>query len=255
MRHLPALTWLALLGSAVPLAPAALTAQNAPTRLVVESKTSLAWWQMNPHYEHLWATTCPADPSWQPGEGRDPGQYTDYGSRPKTIAAGRLETRIPLFPRFRVRPLCRQALKGEIAIQDTVRWRGVKGRVSVIAESLFTGLEMRDKYERRVVLETGRYPELTFTIDSLVDVQPGDTIRATAVGTFEAHGVARPTRAAVTAWRDPAGFRVRAQFDFPARALTDEFGMDQWALSMGVGMKRWKTLHVGVDVVFRPAGS
>jgi hypothetical protein len=246
------MTWLALLASA---APAAIQAQNVPTRLVVERKTSLAWWQINPHYEHLWATTCPADPSWQPGEGRDPGQYTDYGSRPVTIAAGRLETRIPLFPRFRVRPLCRQAMAGEITVQDTVRWRGVRGRVSVIADSLFTGLAMRDKYARRVVLETGRYPELTFTIDSLVDVQPGDTIRATAVGTFEAHGALRPMRAAVTAWRDPAGFRVRAQFEFPARALTDEFGMDTWALSMGVGMKRWKTLHMGIDIILRPAGS
>jgi len=252
MRRLRALTCLGLLASA---APVVLPAQNAPTRLVVESKTSLAWWQINPHYEHLWATTCPADPSWQPGEGRDPGQYTDYASRPKTIAAGRIDPRVPLFPRFRVRPLCREAVRGEVTIQDTVRWRGVQGRVRVIADSLFSGLEMRDKYERRVVLKTGRYPELTFTIDSLVDVLPGDTIRAVAVGTFEAHGVARPTRAAVTAWRDPAGFRVRAQFDFPARALTDEFGMDQWALSMGVGMKRWKTVHVGVDVILRPVGS
>ena len=246
------LTWVALLAS---VAPPAVQAQTAVTRLVVERKTSLAWWQINPHYEHLWATTCPADPSWQPGEGRDPGQYTDYGSRPVTMAAGRLETRIPLFPRFRVRPLCRQAVHGEIAVQDTVRWRGVKGRVIVIADSLFTGLEMRDKYERRAVLETGRYPELTFTIDSLVEVLPGDTMRAVAVGAFQAHGVTRPTRAAVTAWRDPAGFRVRAQFEFPASALTDEFGMDEWALSMGVGMKRWKTVHVGVDVILRPAGS
>ena len=237
------------------LAAAPLAAQAGPGRWVVDRKTSLAWWQMNPHYEHLWATTCPADPSWQPGEGRDPGQYTDYTTRPKTIAAGRIESRVPLFPRFRVRPLCREALRGELTIQDTVQWRGVRGSVSVVADSLFSGLEMRDKYERRVVLETGRYPELRFTIDSLVDVQPGDTIRATAVGAFEAHGVARPTRAAVTAWRDAAGFRVRAQFDVPARALTDEFGMSTWALSMGVGMKRWKTLHVGVDLILRPAGS
>jgi len=47
------------------LAAAPLAAQ---TRWVIDRKTSLAWWQMDPHYEHLWATTCPADPSWQPGE-------------------------------------------------------------------------------------------------------------------------------------------------------------------------------------------
>lgn len=252
MRIRSALTWLTLMASA---APTGLQAQSGTARLAVDGKTSLAWWQINPHYEHLWATTCPADPSWQPGEGRDPGQYTDYGSRPPTIAAGRLDTRIPLFPRFRVRPLCRSAVRGEVTVQDTLRWRGVRGRVSVIADSLFTGLAMRDKYERRAVLETGRYPELTFTIDSLVDVLPGDTIRAVAIGTFEAHGVARPTRAAVTAWREPAGLRVRAQFEFPASALIDEFGMDKWALGLGVTLKRWKTVHVGVDVILRPAGS
>lgn len=249
MRRLRALTCLGLLASA---APVVLPAQNAPTRLVVESKTSLAWWQINPHYEHLWATTCPADPSWQPGEGRDPGQYTDYASRPKTIAAGRIDARVPLFPRFRVRPLCRDAVSGEVSIQDTVRWRGVQGRVSVIADSLFTGLEMRDKYARRAVLETGRYPEITFTIDSLVDVQRGDTTRVIAVGTLTVHGNTKPIRAPVLAWQETAGLRVRAQFSVPARALTDEFHLPEWALGMGVGMKRWKTLHMGVDLVLRP---
>jgi hypothetical protein len=237
------------------LAAAPLAGQAGPGRWVVERKTSLAWWQMNPHYEHLWATTCPADPSWQPGEGRDPGQYTDYTTRPKTVAAGRIESRVPLFPRFRVRPLCREALRGEVTIQDTVHWRGVRGTVSVIADSLFTGLEMRDKYARRAVLETGRYPEIVFTIDSLVDVQRGDTTRATAIGTFTVHGNTTPISAPVLAWREAAGLRVRAQFSVPARALTDEFHLPEWALGMGVGMKRWKTLHMGVDLILRPAGS
>ncbi|MEX2155726.1 MAG: hypothetical protein WD773_02670 [Gemmatimonadales bacterium] len=64
-----------------------------------------------------------------------------------------------------------------------------------------------------------------------------------------------PMRAPVLAWRDAAGLRVRAQFAVPARALTDQFGMSTWALGMGVAMKRWKTLNVGVDVILRPAGS
>lgn len=248
MRCRPALTWLLLAGTV----PLTLPAQTAPARLVVEGTTSLAWWQINPHYEHLWATTCPADPSWQPGEGRDPGQYTDYGSRPPTIAAGRLETRIPLFPRFRVRPLCRQAVRGEVTIQDTVRWRGVQGKVRVIADSLFSGLEMRDKYARRAVLETGRYPEIAFTIDSLVAVQRGDTTRAYAMGTLAVHGNALSIRAPVRAWRETAGLRVLAEFSVPARALTDDFHLPEWALGMGVGMKRWQTLHMGVDLILRP---
>jgi YceI-like domain len=236
----------------LPLAAAPLAAQAGPARWSIDRKTSLAWWQMDPHYEHLWATTCPADPSWQPGEGRDPGQYTDYTWRPTTVAADRHDARIPLFPRFRVRPLCREAVRGEISATDGATLRGVKGTVTLIADSLFTGLEMRDKYARRAVLETSRYPDITFAIDSLVDVQRGDTTHATAVGTFTVHGVPKPMRAPVTTWQDPAGLRVRAQFSIPARALTDDFGMSIWALGMGVGMKRWKTLNMGVDLILRP---
>jgi len=235
------------------LAAAPLAAQTGPARWVVDRKTSLAWWQMDPHYEHLWATTCPADPSWQPGEGRDPGQYTDYSWRPKTSAAGRSDPRVPLFPRFRVRPLCREAVRGEITAADANALRGVRGSVTLIADSLFTGLEMRDKYARRAVLETGRYPEITFTIDSLVDVQRGDTTRATAVGTLTVHDNAMAIRAPVLAWQETAGLRVRAQFSIPAASLTSEFHLSEWALSMGVGMRRWKTLHMGIDVILKPA--
>jgi hypothetical protein len=236
------------------LAAAPLAGQAGPTRWVIDRKTSLAWWQMDPHYEHLWATTCPADPSWQPGEGRDPGQYTDYSRRPKTIAAGRSDSRIPLFPRFRVRPLCRDAVRGEITAADGATLRGVRGTVTLIADSLFTGLEMRDKYARRAVLETARYPEIVFTIDSLVDVQRGgeDTTRATAVGTLTVHDIAKAIRAPVLAWQDAGGTRVRAQFSIPATSLTSEFHLSEWALGMGVGMRRWKTLYMGIDVILKP---
>lgn len=249
MRSLKLVTVLAFVGSG---AVAELSAQSR--RLAVESKTSLAWWQIDPHYEHLWATTCPADPSWQPGEGRDPGQYTDYATRPKTIAAARSDARIPLFPRYRVRSNCRQALRGEVAIEDPIRMRGVRGTITLIADSLFTGLEMRDAYARRVIMETGRHPEITFTIDSLVDVQQGDTIRAKAAGSFRLHGGTHPMLAPLVAWRDPAGLRVQAQFAFPAPMLVNEFQMTKWGLGMGVVMKRWKTIHVGVDVILNPAG-
>lgn len=222
-------------------------------RMRVEGKTSLAWWQIDPHYEHLWSTTCPADPSWQPGEGRDPGLYTDYGSRPQTIAADRSDKRIPLFPRYRVRPICRQAVSGELTIADPVGLRGVRGTVTVLADSLTTGLTMRDVYERRAVFETPRHPEITFTIDSLTDVQRGDTIRAVAVGMLSIRGIAAPVRAPLIATRDPAGLRVRTQFFIPAPALIDIYHMSKVALSMGVIMKRWKTIHMGVDLILLPA--
>ena len=249
MRYLSTILSLAL----VLLGVSGLGAQSH--HMTVDGKTSLAWWQIDPHYEHLWSTTCPADPSWQPGEGRDPGQYTDYTVRPKTIAADRSDSRIPLFPRYRVRPVCRQAVSGDVTMDDPARLRGVRGRIVILADSLYTGLRMRDIYERRAVLETGRYPEIIFTLDSLVDVQHGDTIRATAVGKLTVHGVTEAIRAPVMATHDPAGLRVRTQISMPAPALTEVFLMSKVALSMGVVMKRWKTIHMGVDVVLKPVGS
>jgi hypothetical protein len=246
------LAW-ALLTSSLCAAAGLLEGQSS--RMRVDVKTSLAWWQIDPHYEHLWSTTCPNDPSWQPGEGRDPGLYTDYTTRPQTIAAGRSDKRIPLFPRYRVRPLCRQAVSGEVTIADTVRLRGVRGTVTVLVDSLTTGLTMRDVYEKRAVFQTARYPDITFAIDSLTDVQPGDSIRAVAVGTLTMHGVATPLRAPLIATRDPAGLRVRTQFFIPAPALIDVYHMSKVALSMGVIMKRWKTVHMGVDLILRPADS
>jgi hypothetical protein len=241
MRRLPLVVVLSLLASAL----------GAQARWGVDHQKSLAWWQVDPHYEHLWATTCPADSSWQAGEGRDAGLYTNYATRPVTRAAGTSDTRIPLFPREIVKANCRNAVRGENPAQDTVRWRGVQGTVSVIADSLFTGLSFRDKYGRNVVLETSKYPSITFTIDSLTEVQPGDTMRAIAVGTLELHGVKHATRAPVLAWREPSGFRIRSQFSVPALALTQEFKMSRVALGMGVGMRRWKTVYMGVDLILR----
>ena len=237
------------------VATSTIPAQARSAQWVVDGRTSLAWWQVDPHYEHLWATTCPADPSWQAGEGRDAGLYVDYDKRPQTVSSGRSDPRIPLFPRAAVTAVCRQAVRGEITTDDARQWRSVRGTVAVTADSLFTGLGLRDAYARRAVLHTGRYPELRFTIDSLVEVQAGDTIRATAVGVFEAHGVRHPARAPLVAWQDSAGFRVRAQFSVPATALIEEFKMSRWALGMGVVSRRWNTVHMGIDVILRPTGS
>jgi polyisoprenoid-binding protein YceI len=239
------------------LAAAAMTSPTAAAqgglRWTVDPATSLAWWQIDPHYEHLWATTCPADPSWQAGEGRTPGYYTDYSNRPQTLPSGRSDRRIPLFPRHRIRPVCQHAVRGEVTAGDTTAWHGAKGTIVVIADSLITGLDFRDQYARRSVLETQRYPMLKLTIDSLVGVQPGDTTHAVAVGRFEAHGYTLPVRVPVNAVRDAAGLRVRGQFSIDAQLLVHEFGMSKWALGMGVMFKRWKTLHMGVDLVLLPA--
>jgi hypothetical protein len=241
---------LALAGAAAG-APAGAAGQDA-TRWLVEARTSLAWWQIDPHYEHLWATTCPDDPSWQAGEGRSPRYSTNYRTRPVTIPSGRSEPRIPLFPRLDVRPLCRRAVRGEVTVADTLRWSGVRGAIVVLADSLVTGLDLRDAYARKAVFETEKHPELKFTIDSLVEVLDGDTVRGVAVGVFEVRGYAHPIRVPVTAVREAGGLRVRGQSSFDAQMLVNEFSMSRWALGMGVVFKRWKTVHWGIDLIVQP---
>ncbi len=92
-----------------------------------------------------------------------------------------------------------------------------RGVVALRAHALVTGLAMRDAYGRTAVLETARYPEIRFTIDSLVGVEPGQPARGTAAGTFEFRGVreairvpaegtsswwiSRKRRPPMTAWR------------------------------------------------------
>jgi hypothetical protein len=38
-----------------------------------------------------------------------------------------------------------------------------------------------------------------------------------------------------------------------AQVLVSGYGMSRFALGMGVLFKRWKTLHMGVDLILRPA--
>jgi hypothetical protein len=246
-----------LLAVTLPLLLSATSALPGQIRWTVEPKTSLAWWQVDPHYNHLWATTCPSDRSWQPGEGRDPGQYVDYKNRPDLRDNGGHEAQIPLFPRMQVNAVCRQAVSGTVLIEDTLHWSGVRGEITLNPDSLFSGLAFRDDFARNMVLNTAQYPRIRFVIDSLINVQkgPGDTLHAVAVGSLSLHGVTTAMQAPVQAWRDPAGFRVRAAFDFDAQDLTNKYGMSKVALGLGVVLHRWKRLHLGVDVILRPPGA
>lgn len=127
----------------------------------------------------------------------------------------------------------------------------------MVADSLTMGANMRDKFMHHAVLNTDTHPELRFTVDSLVQLQAarGDTIHAVAVGTFEVHGVRQSVTAPVVAWRDGDGLRVQAQFGVSAKTMTDIYNMSRYALSMGVVLARWNTLHMGVDLYFRRAGT
>ena len=245
------LFWLRVcLVAVLAVVPAAASAQQS-YRFAVDAKTSLAWWQIDPNYGHLWATTCPDDLSWQPGEARSSGGNFNVKSRKQTVASASSsrDRTVPLYPRIEVAPVCRPAVRGEIVALDTISWRGTRGEIRIFADSLVTGNDMRDRFSRKAVFETTKFREIKFVIDSLTNVQPGDTIRATAAGTLELHGVRVPAQAPVKAWRERAGLRVQGQFQFPAQDLTRVYGFSKLALGMGVTLGRWNTVFMGLDAV------
>jgi polyisoprenoid-binding protein YceI len=225
---------------------------HADARWIVDPSRSLAWWQVDPNYGHLWATTCPEDPGWQPGEGRST-EFRAHQKDPKISQSEVHSAKIPLWPRDSVQPICRRAVRGEFTTVDTRNWKQVHGAVRVMADSLTMGANMRDKFMHHAVLNTDTHPDLRFTIDSLILVQPGDTIHAVAVGTFEVHGTRHPVTAPAVAWHEGDNLRVQAQFGVSAKAMTEQYNMSRYALSMGVVLARWNTLHMGVDLFFRRA--
>jgi polyisoprenoid-binding protein YceI len=224
-------------------------AQNAWT---VDPKSSLAWWQINPHLGHLWATTCPQEPSWKPGAGRSAGFTVNPALIDAREGAMSDTVHVPIYPRHRARPVCTEAVTGRIILPDTVKWRGAHGKVTVKADALVTGLSIRDNYARSAVLEINRFPDAGFTLDSLVDVtRRADTVRGTAVGLVKLHGVERPARAGFRAWPEAGGTRVEAKIGVPAADMTQVFQLSYAALGLGVATNIWKTLYIGVDLVLR----
>lgn len=225
---------------------------SAQARWTVDTKSSLAWWQINPHMNHLWGTTCPQEPSWRPAEGRSTGwSFTQWLNTP---VDGDLSTsdslHVPLYPRYEARDICTEAVSGEVAAPDTIAWRGVRGAVVVNPNALVSGLDQRDRYTHDKILETQRYPEIRFGIDSLTDVtRHADTLGATAVGVLSLHGVDKVLRGRVRAWPEGGGLRVQGRFRIPAQAITREFGVSSFALGLGVGFKIWQDLFMGVDLL------
>lgn len=217
----------------------------------IDPKTSLAWWQLSPHLGHLWATTCPQDPSWAPGESRGAG-YANTDSIRKDVPLIQVDDpRVPLYPRGPVTPVCSEALSGTVAIADAARGSGVRGVVVIRMAQLVNGMPMRDAYAKKAVYAVDRYPEVRFYIDSLVDVRRGDTLQAHAIGAVVIRGVRTQMKVPVEAWRDAGGLRVRGRFSIPAPDLVSVYGVSRFALGLSLGTHIWKTLHMGFDVVLR----
>lgn len=230
---------------------------TAQTRFEIDGRSSLAWWQIDPNYGHLWASTCPDDPNWQAGEGRTPGARVNFKTRKEHVATAsksRVKA-VPMYPRLDVYEVCRRAVRGGVLTADTVNWSGLRGEVIILPDSLDTGLEMRSLYARKAIFETHKFREIRFVLDSLGSVQPGDTIKAVAVGTMQLHGVHTKIEAPVKAWRVPQGLRVQTQFDFPAEHLSEVYKMSKLALEMGTSLGRWNTVFMGVDLILRASAS
>jgi polyisoprenoid-binding protein YceI len=235
----------------------ALATGQAQVRWVVDPKGSLAWWQIDPNMAHLWGTTCPQEPSWRPGEGRSGGWTTEEAMNAKTLAHGFNQTsdtvHVPIYPRRRVRFVCSEAIQGQFILPDTVRWRGAHGQFAIDPKQLVTGENMRDVYQHNAILGVAVYRDMKFTLDSVVDLtRRGDTLRGTAVGTWELRSVTKPLRTSFKAWPEAGGTRVQAKFGIPVKALVDDYGVWKRNLGLGVMMGIWKTLFMGVDLLLRP---
>jgi hypothetical protein len=240
--------WMLLLAFAC---GAAQTVSAQTAQYAVDQSRSLVWWQLDPHYGHLWATTCPRDPSWQPGEGYSAGYAINYKNRPKYRLTKESESRLPLFPRDTVRANCRRAVTGSFTASAAAIFRGLKGSITVEPDSITNGSDIRDRFAEKYVYSSAKYPYLKFTIDSLTSVATtGDTITAIAVGNFEMRGILRPTRVQVQGVREASGLRVRGMFAMPAKELRERYDVSKIALGLGVGMKLWETLFMGFDLVF-----
>jgi len=229
------------------------TVPNAPAQMrwTVDPKTSLAWWQMSPHLNHLWATTCPGEPSWRAGEGRN-GGFNSYGALSRTGYGNVDDTvHVPLYPRQRVHRGCVEAVRGEVVVADTMNWRGVRGTVDVQGDALVTGETMRDVAMHQA-METAGFPEIHFTLDSLVGMtKQADTLRGSAVGTLTVRGVHMPITAALKVFSDAGGLRVLAKWRIPAPTLQLELVPKLHYMALGVNTLIWHDFFMGADLVLR----
>jgi len=227
-------------------------AAPAQRHWMVDPKTSLAWWQMSPNMNDLWATTCPNDPSWRPGEGRSSGWYLNPKLKlPRTGYAGVPDTvHVPLFPRRTVAPVCTEAVRGEDVVTDTVHWGGVRGTVAVRGDALISGQTMRDAMMHQV-LETAQFPEVQFTLDSLVGLTTqADTLFGSAVGTLTLRGVPTPTTARVKVFHDAGEMRVLAKWRVPVLTLLQLAPRLEYVSLANTRV--WKDFFMGADLVLHP---
>lgn len=233
---------------------AGLASAHAQSRWVADPKMSLAWWQMSPHLGHLWATTCPGDSSWRPGEGRSSGWTINKNLKmPGSGDAGVDDTvHVPLFPRMKVYASCHDAVKGEVVSPDTVNWRGTLATIQVTSEAFITGSTMRDLLMHQI-MQTGQFPTIFFELDSLIDLhRQGDTLIGKAVGQLTFRDKKFPIVSAVKSYPDGGGMRVAGRWRFPANRLKEMAPKLEY-VGLGVNTNVWHDFFMGYDIIFRRA--
>ena len=231
---------------------------GAQYRFEIDSASSLAWWQIDPNFGYLWATTCPQDTNWYAGAAHSPGYRYRVDKDPvhgrpldqKLMNA----TPIPVYPRGTAAKGCAPSVRGEIVASDTGSWRGTKGLILIRAANLVTGLNFRDDFARKRVLETDEFPDIRFVIDSLVNIKKGDTLEATAEGKLEIHGTSQARAIGIRAWREPLGLRVTGHITFPPKEMVSVYHIPLMPLGLGVGAGMWHLMYIGIDVVMVPSG-
>ncbi len=128
----------------------------------------------------------------------------------------------------------------------------VRGHVEAPVTTLRTANDHRDR-DLNKSLESARYPEIRFDLDSATAASAagapaagaGDSIPITLHGTLHIHGVDRPVDLPATVLRAPGTLRVRS--DFPLNLKDYRIG----GLSRFLGMfKMQPDIVVHVDVTF-----
>jgi hypothetical protein len=101
-------------------------------------------------------------------------------------------------------------------------------------------------------METGRFPEIHFTLDSLVSMtKQADTLRGSAVGTLTVRDVQMPITAALKVFPDAGGMRVLAKWRIPATTLQLQLVPRLHYVALGVNTLIWHDFFMGADLVLR----
>jgi hypothetical protein len=70
------------------------------------------------------------------------------------------------------------------------------------------------------------------------------------------HGVTQPMRASVIGQPlASGGMRVRGKFFVPTDELVPTYNLSLFHLGLGVGVRIWRQLWMGVDLLMQPEGS